>query len=78
MVPAEKYDCPVVFIIHGNHNLTTESYEGYAYLGEYLASHGYVTVSVDSNACNGCVFGGLAGENDGRAVLLLNNIEQLF
>ena len=66
-------NCPVLFIAHGNHEITTESYLGYAYLGEYLASHGYVVVSVDQNACNM-----LTGENDGRAVLLLEHIGLLL
>ena len=56
--PAGGENCPVLFIAHGNHEITTESYLGYAYLGEYLASHGYVVVSVDQNACNM-----LSGEN---------------
>ena len=71
--PAGGENCPVLFIAHGNHEITTESYLGYAYLGEYLASHGYVVVSVDQNACNM-----LSGENDGRAVLLLENIGLLL
>lgn len=71
--PAEASDCPVLFIAHGNHEITTESYLGYGYLGEYLASHGYVVVSVDQNACNM-----LSGENDGRAVLLLEHIGLLL
>ena len=71
--PAGEKNCPVLFIAHGNHEITTESYLGYAYLGEYLASHGYVVVSVDQNACNM-----LSGENDGRAVLLLENIGLLL
>ena len=71
--PAEGEDCPTLFIAHGNHKITTESYLGYAYLGEYLASHGYVVVSVDQNACNM-----LTGENDGRAVLLLEHIGLLL
>lgn len=70
--PKETSDCPVLFIVHGNHNWVTDSYLGYEYLGTFLASHGYVVVSVDENACNG-----LSGENDGRAVLLLENIRQL-
>ena len=70
--PKEASNCPTLFIIHGNHNWITDSYLGYGYLGEYLASHGYVVVSVDENACNG-----LSNENDGRAVLLLENIRQL-
>lgn len=71
--PAEAKNCPVLFIAHGNHEITTESYLGYGYLGEYLASHGYVVVSVDHNACNM-----LSNENDGRAVLLLEHIGLLL
>ena len=67
--PKEGENCPVLFIAHGNHEITTESYLGYDYLGEYLASHGYVVVSVDQNACNM-----LSGENDARAILLLEHI----
>lgn len=70
--PKEASNCPALFLVHGNHNWVTDSYLGYGYLGEYLASHGYVVVSVDENACNG-----LSNENDGRAVLLLENIRQL-
>lgn len=75
--PEEKKNCPVLFIVHGNHNLTTPSYLGYDYLGEYLASHGIVVVSVDQNFCNGSNFGNLEQENDGRAILLLENIKQV-
>ena len=70
--PAETKNCPVIFMVHGNHSITEESYLGYAYLGEYLASHGYVFVSVDENVLNE-----RSGENDGRAVLLLENIGAL-
>lgn len=71
--PADGTNCPVLFIAHGNHEITVDSYLGYDYLGEYLASHGYVVVSVDHNACNLMV-----GENDGRAVLLLRHIGQIL
>ena len=71
--PADGRNCPVLFIAHGNHEITTESYLGYDYLGRYLASHGYVMVSVDQNACNM-----LTGENAGRAVLLLEHIGLLL
>ena len=50
--PKEAQNCPVLFMIHGNHNYVEESYLGYEYLGQYLASYGYVMVSVDQNACN--------------------------
>lgn len=67
----EQY--PLLFIIHGNHGIETDSYLGYEYLGEYLASHGYAVISVDENACN-C----LSEENDARAILLLENIRQVL
>ena len=70
--PKEVSGCPVVFLIHGNHSILTESYLGYDYLGEYLASYGYVVVSVDENVLNG-----LSNENDARAILLLENIRKL-
>ncbi len=68
--PNEVNDCPVLFIIHGNHAISETSYDGYAYLGEYLASYGYMVVSVDENILNT-----LSSENDARAVLLLENME---
>ena len=76
--PEGGKDCPILFLVHGNHNLTTDSYEGYDYLGKYLAARGYVVVSVDENACNWCIFGNLRGENDGRAYLLLENVRQVL
>ncbi|WP_455714346.1 poly(ethylene terephthalate) hydrolase family protein [Anaerosporobacter sp.] len=71
--PTTEKDCPVLFIVHGNHNYTTDSYLGYDYLGKYLASNGYVVVSVNENSCNQ-----LGNENDGRAILLLENIKQVL
>ena len=68
--PRELKNCPTLFIIHGNHDYIEESYLGYEYLGQYLASYGYVMVSVDQNACNL-----LTNENDARAILLLENIK---
>ncbi|MBR1693142.1 MAG: chlorophyllase, partial [Lachnospiraceae bacterium] len=76
--PKRKEHCPVLFILHGNHDFTSQSYLGYAYLGEYLASHGYVVVSVDENFCNGNILGDLTEENDARAVLLLENIGEVL
>ncbi|MBQ8961720.1 MAG: hypothetical protein IJ071_10995 [Ruminococcus sp.] len=66
-------NCPTLFIIHGNHDETVPSFEGYDYLGEFLASWGYVVVSVDENYCNT-----LSDENDARAILLLENIKKIF
>lgn len=71
--PVGKEDCPVLFLVHGNHDYSVDSYLGYDYLGQYLSSYGYVVVSVDENSCND-----LADENDGRAVLLLENMKYVL
>lgn len=71
--PANKTGCPVFFMVHGNHDSTVPSYLGYEYLGQYLASNGYVVVSVDENIINS------SGEgNDKRAILLLDNMKEIF
>lgn len=72
-LPAGGRNCPLLMIAHGNHEIAVDSYLGYGYLGEYLASCGYAVVSVDQNACNM-----LTGENAGRAVLLLEHIGWLL
>ena len=61
---------PLALIVHGNHNWRQFSDPGYAYLGELLASRGFIMASVDENFING-----LSAENDGRAWLLLKHLE---
>lgn len=43
---------PIVLISHGNHKMEYFSDGGYAYLGELLASRGFITVSLDLNFLN--------------------------
>lgn len=71
--PAGESGLPVLFFVHGNHDAGTPSYLGYEYLGEYLASNGYVVVSVDENIINDLEEG-----NDKRAILLLENMKALL
>lgn len=66
---------PLVLMMHGNHNMADFSDAGYAYLGEHLASQGYIFVSVDANFFNGYVTGAVGGENDARAWMLLKHLE---
>ncbi len=61
---------PLVLVVHGNHNPEDFSDPGYGYLGELMASRGFIFVSVDENFING-----LNNETDGRAWLLLKHIE---
>ena len=44
---------PLVLVVHGNHNMRDFSDPGYDYLGELLASRGYILASVDENFING-------------------------
>jgi hypothetical protein len=66
---------PLVLIVHGNHYMIDDSDAGYAYLGELLASRGYIVVSVDENFLNGYLTGSAKWENDARAWLLLKHLE---
>lgn len=61
---------PLVLIVHGNHNMREFSDPGYGYLGELLASRGYIFASVDENFLNG----NLRTENDARGWMLLQHL----
>ena len=46
---------PLVLIVHGNHKMAEFSDPGYGYLGELLASRGFIMASVDENFLNGWI-----------------------
>ena len=62
---------PLVLVVHGNHTPEDYSDPGYDYLGELLASRGFILASLDENWINGA----LRGENDGRAWVMLKHLE---
>src|SRR6266542_2714200 len=62
---------PLVLIVHGNHNMKDFSDPGYGYLGQLLASRGFILVSVDENFLNG----NIRSENDARGWMLLKHVE---
>jgi hypothetical protein len=62
---------PLVLIVHGNHNMKDFSDPGYGYLGELMASRGFIFASVDENFLNGF----MNQENDGRGWMLLKHLE---
>lgn len=66
---------PLVLVVHGNHHMAEFSDPGYAYLGELLASRGFILVSVDENFLNGSPIGGIPKENDARAWILLQHLK---
>jgi len=72
---------PLVLIMHGNHQMADYSDEGYAYLGELLASRGYLAVSVDANFLNHSTWEGNLGDNGQniavRAWLLLQHLREI-
>jgi len=77
-MPEGEGPFPLVLIVHGNHLMEDFSDGGYAYLGELLASRGYVAVSVDENFLNYSVWSGIpSGDMKPRAWLLLQHIGQL-
>lgn len=63
---------PLVLIVHGNHSMYVYSDPGYQYLGELLASRGFILASVDENFING----NIRQENDARGWLLLEHLAQ--
>ncbi len=73
--PEGRGPFPLVLIVHGNHKMEEFSDSGYAYLGELLASRGYIVASVDENFLNGSWAGDIGCENDARGWLLLKHLE---
>ena len=74
---------PLVLMVHGNHQMEDYSDPGYAYLGELLASQGFIFVSVDENFLNTSLADYVnplklrtGQENDARAWLLLEHLVQ--
>jgi len=76
-LPERSTPAPLVLMVHGNHAMEDYSDEGYAYLGELLASQGMIAVSIDENFLNGTWSGDFRGkEMPVRAWLLLKHLEQ--
>ena len=73
--PLGKGPFPLVLAVHGNHQAQAFSDAGYQYLGELMASRGFIFVSVDENFLNGSWEGGIDRENAARAWLLLKHLE---
>lgn len=66
---------PLVLVVHGNHAMEDYSDAGYAYLGELLASRGFIVASIDENYINGTWSGDFRGEEmPMRAWLLLEHL----
>jgi dienelactone hydrolase len=66
---------PLVLCVHGNHTAQAFSDPGYQYLGEHLASRGFIFVSVDENFLNYSWEGDMSDENATRGWMLLKHLE---
>lgn len=68
---------PLVLIVHGNHEMSSPSDRGYAYLASLLASRGFIAVTIDQNFLNsGWVdFTGSLNEVAGRGWLILEHLK---
>lgn len=62
---------PLVLVVHGNHDMKDFSDPGYQWLGELLASRGFILASIDENFLNGA----MRNENDARGWMLLKHLE---
>jgi Dipeptidyl aminopeptidases/acylaminoacyl-peptidases len=77
-MPEGEGPFPLVLMVHGNHLMEDFSDAGYDYLGELLASRGYIAISVDENFLNYSTWSGIP-DNDFkvRAWMLLKHIQQI-
>ena len=66
---------PLALIVHGNHNMVEFSDPGYAYLGELLASRGFIVASVDENFLNDSLFDDALKPEAVRGWLLLEHLK---
>lgn len=80
-IPQGEGPFPLVLVVHGNHGMENFSDPGYAYLGEHLASNGFIVVSVDENFLNSStadminpIDPGIGPENDARGWMLLEHL----
>ncbi len=66
---------PLVLIVHGNHDMAEFSDPGYAYLGELLASRGFILASLDENFLNSGLFHDPPKQQAARGWMLLEHLK---
>ncbi|MHA0856569.1 alpha/beta hydrolase family protein [Paenibacillus sp. CMAA1364] len=77
-MPTGEGPFPLVLMVHGNHLMEDHSDGGYDYLGELLASRGFIAISVDENFLNYSVWSNIP-DNDIkiRTWILLKHLQQV-
>lgn len=77
-MPQEQGQYPLVLLVHGNHLMEDYSDEGYNYLGELLASRGFIAISIDENFLNYSTYSGIPTQDmKVRAWVLLKHLMQI-
>lgn len=66
---------PLTLMVHGNHQMTEFSDPGYTYLGELLASRGFIFASIDENFLNSGFFNDPPKEQAARGWMLLEHLK---
>jgi dienelactone hydrolase len=66
---------PLALIVHGNHGMAEFSDPGYAYLGELLASRGFILASIDENFLNSGLFHDPPKQQPVRGWMLLEHLK---
>jgi hypothetical protein len=66
---------PLALIVHGNHMMSDFSDPGYEYLGELLASRGFILASLDENFLNGGLFHEPPKQQAVRGWMLLEHLK---
>ncbi len=67
---------PLVLMVHGNHDMAEFSDPGYAYLGQLLASRGFIFASIDENFLNSGLFVDPPKQQAVRGWMLLEHLKQ--
>ncbi|MDG5788424.1 alpha/beta hydrolase [Evansella sp. AB-P1] len=77
-MPEGEGKFPLVLITHGNHTMENFSDDGYGYLGELLASRGFIAISIDQNFLNYSNWTGSTSRNyELRAWFFLHHLLQI-
>lgn len=77
-MPTGEGPFPLVLMVHGNHLMEDYSDGGYGYIGELLASRGFIAISVDENFLNYSVWSNIPNNDIKiRAWILLKHLQQI-
>ncbi len=74
-IPEGPGPFPLVLIVHGNHGMSEFSDPGYQYLGELLASRGFILATIDENFLNSGLFHDPPKQQAVRGWMLLEHLK---